>query len=309
MRIWYNKVHESRRQMVEVNDAEVTIGRDPTNTVVLQSPLVSRRHVVVRILNGQLQLENVGLNSCVVGEEEVLGGQTAVFSPGTKVRLWPYTLTFEAEKAATITRRELETHLRSIVADLELKIHRKLLERLDLYQFETTRAHDPASILLLENNIEDVCRELGLFGPENETLLEEITGLVLRDHLVNQLIMETGEEAVFDLASLTSNEFDVPATLVPERESELHALLHFLRERLALADCRDTSQQVQRVEASFNDVFHLVRPHLHQELRKYLILRTLKKDLKDIIFGFGPLQDLLRAPPVSEIMVVGRDQI
>ncbi|MEN6493290.1 MAG: ATPase, T2SS/T4P/T4SS family [Thermoguttaceae bacterium] len=309
MRIWYNKVHESRRLMVEVHDAEVTIGRDPTNTVVLQSPLVSRRHVVVRLLNGQLQLENVGLNSCVVGEEEVLGGQTAVFFPGTKVRLWPYTLTFEAEKATTITRRELEAHLRSIVADLELRIHRKLLERLDLYQFETTRAHDPASILLLENNIEDVCRELGLFGAENETLLEEITGLVLRDHLVNQLIMETGEEAIFDLASLTSNEFDVPATLVPERESELHALLHFLRERLALADCRDTSQQVQRVEASFNDVFHLVRPHLHQELRKYLILRTLKKDLKDIIFGFGPLQDLLRAPTVSEIMVVGRDQI
>ena len=42
-----------------------------------------------------------GLNSCVVGEEEVLGGQTGVFEPGTKVRIWPYTLTFEAEKAAT----------------------------------------------------------------------------------------------------------------------------------------------------------------------------------------------------------------
>ncbi len=309
MRIWYNRVHESRRLMVEVQDSVVTIGRDPTNTVVLQSPLVSRRHAVVRLLNGQLQLENVGLNSCVVGDEEVLGGQTALFSPGTKVRLWPFTLTFEAEKSSTITRRELETHLRAIVADLELKIHRKLLERLDLYQFETNRVRDPASILLLENNIEDVCRELGLFGAENEPLLEEITGLVLRDHLVNQLILETGEEAFFDLASITSNEFDVPATLVPERESELHALLHFLRERLALAECRDTSQQVQRVEADFNEAFPLVRPHLHQELRKYLILRTLKKDLKDIIFGFGPLQDLLRAPTVTEIMVVGRDQI
>jgi pilus assembly protein CpaF len=309
MRVWYNKVHESRRLMVEIHGSEATIGRDPTNSVVLQSPLVSRRHAIVRILDGQLQLENVGLNSCVVGDEEVLGGQTVLFAPGTKVRLWPYTLTFEAEKSSTITRQELEAHLRTIVADLELKIHRKLLERLDLYQFETNRAHDPASILLLENNIEDVCRELDLFDAENEPLLEEITGLVLRDHLVNQLIMETGEESIFDLASITSNEFDVPATLVPERESELHALLHFLRERLELAECRDTSQQIQRVEGDFNEVFPLVRPHLHQELRKYLILRTLKKDLKDIIFGFGPLQDLLRAPTVTEIMVVGRDQI
>ena len=52
-----------------------------------------------------------------------------------------------------------------------------------------------------------------------------------------------------------------------------------------------------------------MRPHIHHELRKYLILRTLKKDLKDTIFGFGPLQDLLRAPTVTEIMVVSSDQI
>ncbi len=309
MKIWFNKISESRRSVVEVDDSEVTIGRDGSNRVVLRSPLVSRRHAVVRVADGKLLLQNVGLNSCVVGEEEVLGGQTAVFEPGTKVRIWPFTLTFEAEQAATVTRHELEAHLRGIVSDLELRIHRKLLERLDLYEFETSRASDTESILLLENNIEDVCRELNLFGPENEDLLEEITGLTLRDHLVNQLIMETGTEEYFDLAALSSNEFDVPATLVPEREAELHGLLQFCRERLGLAECRDISEQVQRVEGGFAEISHLVRPHLHHELRKYLILRTLKKDLKDIIFGFGPLQDLLRAPTVTEIMVVGSDQI
>jgi Flp pilus assembly CpaF family ATPase len=309
MKIWFNKISESRRSMVEVADSEVSIGRDPANTVVLGSPLVSRRHAVVRLSDGRLQLENVGLNSCVVGEEEVLGGQTAVFEPGAKVRIWPFTLTFEAEKAAVVTRAELEAHLRTIVAGLELRIHRKLLERLDLYEFESNYASDTESILLLENNIEDVCRELKLFEPDNEALLEEITGLTLRDHLVNQLIMETGADTFFDLAALTSTEFDVPATLVPEREAELHGLLQFVRERLDLEECRDTSEQVERVEGRFGEIFHLVRPHLHHELRKYLILRTLKKDLKDIIFGYGPLQDLLRAPTVTEIMVVDSDQI
>ena len=309
MKVWFNKINESRRSMIEAGDAEVTIGRDAGNNVGLQSPLVSRRHAVVRILNGQLQLENVGLNCCLVGDVEVLGGQTALFEPGTKVRIWPFTLTFEAEKETVISRADLEAHLRSIMADLELRIHRKLLERLDLYEFETNRASDTDSILMLENNIEDVCRELRVFTPENEALVEEITGLTLRDHLINQLIMETNPEEYFDLAVLTSNEFDVPATLVPEREAELHALLQFARERLALAECRDVSEQIHATENRFNDVFPLVRPHLHHELRKYLLLRTLKKDLKDTIFGFGPLQDLLRAPTVTEIMVVGRDQI
>jgi pilus assembly protein CpaF len=309
MKIWYNKISESRRSMVEVAASEVTIGRDPSNAVVLQSPLVSRVHAVVRLVDGKLQLQNVGLNSCIVGEEEVLGGQTAFFEPGTKVRIWPFTLTFEAERPTVLSRSELEAHLRSIVADLELRIHRKLLERLDLYEFEARRGADPETVLLLENNIEDVCRELGVFEPENEALLEEITGLTLRDVLVNQLIMELGTDQYFDLSSLMANEFDVPATLVPEREAELHGLLKFIRDRLRLHECRDISEQVHRVESQFNEVFHLVRPHLHHELRKYLILRTLKKDLKDTIFGYGPLQDLLRAPTITEIMVVASDQI
>ncbi len=309
MKIWYNKIHDSRRSMVDLAEAEIRIGRDPSNSLVLPSPLVSREHALVRFVDGKLELENVGLNSCLVGDTEVFGGQTAIFSPGTKVRIWPFTLSFETETANIVSRAELEAHLRTIIADLELRIHKKLLERLDLYEFESDSVRSTDNIVLLENNIEDVCRELDVFGIKNEPLLEEITGIVLRDQLVNQLIMETAGDRQFDLASLTHNEFDIPATLVPERETELHSLLMFLRERLELTKERDLTNQIHKVEGKFADYFHLVRPHLHRELRKYLILRMLKKDLKDIVFGFGPLQDLLRAPSISEIMVVSSDQI
>jgi Flp pilus assembly CpaF family ATPase len=108
---------------------------------------------------------------------------------------------------------------------------------------------------------------------------------------------------------LTSNEFDVPATLVPERETELHSLLQFARENMQLETLPDVSSKIHRVEERFLDAFQLLRPHLHRQLRKYIVLRTLKKDLKDIAFGYGPLQDLLRAPTISEIMVVRSDEI
>lgn len=309
MKVWYNKVHDSRRSVVEVPDGVIHIGRDASNTIVLQSPLVSKRHAIVRQDNGKLLLENVGINGCMVGEAEVLGGQSIEFTAGQRVRIWPYTLTFETETASAITRAQLEAHLRSIMAELELRIHKKLLERLDLYELESNRLGNTESILLLENNIVDICRELNLFGAENEALLEEVTGLTLRDHLINQLIMESGATDFDELAALTHNEFDVPATLVPERETELANLLLFTRERLELASCFDLSEQIQRVESNFAAVFPLVRPHLHQELRRYLITRTLKKDLKDTVFGFGPLQDLLRAPTINEIMVVKSDHI
>jgi Flp pilus assembly CpaF family ATPase len=309
MKVWYNKIHDSRRTMVEIAEPVIRIGRDGSNTIVLQSPLVSKHHAIVTQQNGKLKLENVGINGCMVGETEVLGGQSLEFTPGQQVRIWPYSLTFEAEAASVITRLQLEAHLRSIMADLELRIHKQLLERLDLYELETNRVGNTESILLLENNIEDICRELSLFGPENAPLLEEVTGLTLRDYLINQLILEGGSAALGTTGALIKNEFDIPATLIAEREAELQELLRYTRERLALDSELDLSGRIQKVESQFAAVFPLVRPHLHQELRKYLILRTLKKDLKDTVFGFGPLQDLIRAPTINEIMVVKSDHI
>ena len=195
------------------------------------------------------------------------------------------------------------------MADLELKVHRKLLARFDLYELEASRLGDQSSILLLERHIEDVCRELNLFGPSNEALLEEVIGLVLRDLMINHLILESDRNELDSLARLTYNEFDVPETLVPERETELENLLHFAHEQLKLDEQPDLSAQIQRTEYKFAEIFPLLRPHLHQEFRRYVILRRLKKDLKDTVFGFGPLQDLLRAPTITEIMVVRSDQI
>ena len=312
MKVWFNKVHDSRRSLVETDDSVIRIGRDDGNTVVLQSPLVGKRQAVVRRDNGLLTLENLGINSCVVGETEVLGGQSCEFAAGDTVRIWPFTLTFESEQASPISRGQLESHLRSIMADLELRVHRQLLERFDLFELESSQLGGTESILMLEENIEDVCRELNLFGDENIPLLEEVVSLVLRDLMINQLILESGDEGVpigGSTTALGANEFDVPATLVPERETELEHLVGFVREQLKLEGCRDLSERISRVESRMNDIFPRVRPHLHQELKRYLILRTLKKDLKDTVFGFGPLQDLLRAPTITEIMVVKSDQI
>jgi pilus assembly protein CpaF len=309
MKVWFNKVNESRRQSIETEDPTISVGRDRANVLTLQSPLVSKRQAVVTRDNGVLKFENVGINSCMVGDTEVMGGETIDFSPGETVRVGPFTLTFESDEAAPISRAEMEAHLRSIMSDLELRVHRNLLARFDLYELESSQLGDKDSILLLERHIEDVCRELELFGEPNEPLLEEVIGLILRDLMINHLILESDQEQLDSLAKLTWNEYDVPQTLVPERETELANLVSFAQEKLKLDEEADLSAKIQRTEYYFGEVFPLVRPHLHKELRRYVILRRLKKDLKDTVFGFGPLQDLLRAPTITEIMVVKSDQI
>ncbi len=308
MRIWYNQLHESQRSLLDVPGDEVTIGRERSNALVLASPLVARQQAVLKQKGNQVWLKNLGMNSCLVGETEVLGGGEHAFSASEQIRIWPYTLTLESNEISAISRQDLESHLRGLLADLELRVHRRLLERFDLHELEANRIGDAESLVRLERQIEDVCRELQLFSEANEPLLEELVGINLRDYIVQQLILESDPGASTTLSFLR-NEFDVPASQVPEREGELVNLLKFARGKLGLDDLPDLSSRITRVEKQFNEVFGMLRPHLHKELRKYLVLRTLKKDLKDTILGFGPLQDLLRAPTINEIMVVKSDQI
>jgi pSer/pThr/pTyr-binding forkhead associated (FHA) protein len=107
VKIWFNKLHDSRRSVVETTGTEITLGRDATCDVVLASPLVSRRHAVVRIQGERLELENTGLNSLLVGTAEIFGGQRISFGLGERLRIWPFTITFEKEQAPSLSRRGL----------------------------------------------------------------------------------------------------------------------------------------------------------------------------------------------------------
>lgn len=317
MKIWFNRINDSRRSVFEIDDRnddgdelaiEVTIGRDESNMLVLESPLVSRNHALIRRKGDHFEFENVGLNACLVGEADVGVGQTVVFDSAAQIRIWPFSLSLERESVTTIDRSQIDAHVRNEMANLEQRIHKQLLDRLDLVGMESTRRPERQSILLLENNIEDSCRELQLFTEPNVELLNKIVGLVIRDLLTNQIIMDSGVNPDV-ISPLACNEFDVPATLIPERETELQNLLRMLREELQLDDPDDTSDKIRIVEERASAAFPKFQRFLHDELRKYIILRALKKDLKDTVFGFGPLQDLLRVPSITEIMVIASDQI
>ena len=113
MKVWFNRISESRRSMLDLNGSEFSIGRDPENDIVLTSPLVSRQHAVVRFKGDQLELENLGINSCLVGDTEILGGQSASFTPGAKIRIWPFTLSFQTESASSFSQAEIAEKLKT----------------------------------------------------------------------------------------------------------------------------------------------------------------------------------------------------
>lgn len=98
-------------------------------------------------------------------------------------------------------------------------------------------------------------------------------------------------------------------TAVEQLESELQKIVDRISKKLKLNEIVDKTDRVEKVELGFWPIWDEIHKDLYPELSQYLGIRYIKKQIKDIMFGYGPLEDLLRLPSISEIMVVSRDQI
>ncbi|NCC26618.1 MAG: CpaF family protein [Gammaproteobacteria bacterium] len=72
---------------------------------------------------------------------------------------------------------------------------------------------------------------------------------------------------------------------------------------------RSMQHDLAQMDARFTVVFQRHRLSLDAGLRRFLVESLIIRDLEDLIFGLGPLQDLQEATAVSEIMVANRERI
>ncbi|MFK7821552.1 MAG: CpaF family protein, partial [Planctomycetaceae bacterium] len=98
-------------------------------------------------------------------------------------------------------------------------------------------------------------------------------------------------------------------TIVPEREQELTSTADYMEGLLEISSVTSSKDRINSIDTGFWSSWDAVGDRLHVEFRQYLALRYLKKEIKNIVFGYGPLEDLLRLPSVSEIMVVDREHV
>jgi Flp pilus assembly CpaF family ATPase len=98
-------------------------------------------------------------------------------------------------------------------------------------------------------------------------------------------------------------------TVVPDREEELDSTAKYMEGLLDISSGTPDKQRIDAIDSGFWSSWDAVGSRLHNEFREYLALRYMKKEIKNIVFGYGPLEDLLRLPSVSEIMVVDREHV
>lgn len=307
MKIWYNNIIDVERHVVEVQGDRIRIGRAPSNDIVLDSPYVAEEAAALYRRDNTWELVALGMNGVTIGDRHLFGGERCEVGGSQTISLFPYSLTLDLPKPAEITRELQRQMLDQQMSELIRDVHVELLRRMDLTG-DTALAYsgDEEYLLRLERTIDNIARMRQELA-SNSPLVSHLAGYGLRDRLLGKLTTEPSLHHEHGL--YTDRHWSRLVTAVPEREKELDATAQYLEKLMLREFDAAPAEQVSTVEQKFWPSWDSIASSIHEGFKSYLALRYLKKELKDIVFGYGPLEDLLRLPNVSEIMVVDREHI
>jgi Flp pilus assembly CpaF family ATPase len=307
MKIWYNNILDSRRYAAEIVGKRVSIGRATDNDIVLNSPFVAERAAVLQQTDSRWELVSLGRNGCKLEGKSLCPGERGWIEQSRLFQVFPFQ--FMLDNIPAECSEPLVLYRERDLAMLQLirKMHAELLALMDLGDAEGPRNENEEYLLILERNIEEIARQQNLLAIENVDLLRHVAGHCVRSGIVERILEQ--DTPLADLAGHLTPLWSRLISAVPERENELELLVQRLATQLEVDAGDDISRRINAVEAGFWRAWGELSLEIFEELCLYLAMRELKKQLKDIIFGYGPLEDLLRTPTISEIMVVNRDHI
>jgi pilus assembly protein CpaF len=221
-------------------------------------------------------------------------GQKGQFRDQALVKLMEFVLTLEDAQQAGPTG-EAEEQL----TDLLNVLHANVLRRLDLRLGAITSTDISQNRTDQLNKIID---DLLLNDFRREVFESELTPLLLRtamrarvnEWLIRKMIQE--KRIVAEWHGLGEN---------PELEEPTEQVVIKLVNKAGIYTGKPIpSNADELVDRTFWANVDAIMMDVLETVRTYVIISHVKKTLYDIIFGLGPLEDLLRSPSITEIMVV-----
>lgn len=307
VKIWYNNLLDAHRYVADIKGDRVRIGRDASNDIVLNSPFVASTAACLQRQGEQWTLTSTGVNGCEIEGHTIRGDTCHGLENGRRITIFPFELSIDLEHAEKISAAQQHRELDVEMSEFIRKLHISLLALMNLQAADSTRFANNEALLSLERQIDDIALAHELAEPGHVRLASHIAGYGVRGAIVERLIEDAGGDA--GRPTPHREHWSRVLTAVPQREDELAHIVNRLMHAMTLTSTTDLSQNMDQLEADFWAEWHNVVSEFFAEFRLYLALRELKKQIKDIVLGYGPLEDLLRIPTISEVMVVDREHI
>jgi len=301
MELWLHDHSTNTRSTIEADGQVMTIGRDDDCQIVLKSPFVARKHARISRKGNQFVLEAISRSGTRVANREVNPGEPVKIDFGDEVQIGQYSLAMigtQRDGRGADTAERLQARL----MDFEQRIHAELLERMNLRATGHLNKQDERFVEQILIHLEDI-----LTRRVNE-LDKAVISHTVKVHL-ERLVMA---EVVRQCEGRVQTEYrEADARLLDQtKEQQITTLVQSLVDLMPLLfDPLSVADDLAVAEEAYPDLFEQELPNITADLRAYIVRRTVSKDIQDIMFGLGPLQDLLTMPTVSEIMVVGKSNI
>jgi len=301
MELWLYDHSDNTRRTVNVNTDPIVVGRDDTCDLVLKGPFVARKHAKITRRGNQFFVQNLSRSGTMVANRDITDGQEARIDFGDEIQIAQFSLAL-ISPGRKADKDDSRQGLQRRLVDLEQKIHQELLDRLNLRMTGGIKKGDAAYNAQVLNTLEGII----------ENHLAKMDDALAEHTIYTQLHRMVIAEVVRQGQGKVQTEYQTGAKelLDPKLERDTRDVVTSMVDMMPLLfDPSSINEDLTVAEEAFDDLFDQTKQSIQPSLRSYLIKRTISKDLQDIMFGLGPLQDLLDMANVSEIMVVGKDHI
>ncbi|QNN21579.1 Flp pilus assembly complex ATPase component TadA [Planctomycetales bacterium ZRK34] len=300
MEFWLYDQSANTRTTLEVQGSPILIGRDEDCTIVLRGPFVARHHAKISLKGNQLFVENQSRSALRVANRDVVPGKPVRLDFGDELQIAQYSLAMvrPGKQAEGEEQRRL---LQNRLVGFEQKIHNELIERLNLRVTGQIKKDDPAYVAQILNHLNQILDQRAA------ELDDRLINHMVRTHMERLVTAEVVRQCTGKVQ--TDYRTDSDAADPAAEQAITEAVTSMVDMMPLLFDPISVQEDLASAEEAFDDLFDQHLPQIAPKLRRYIVRQVVAKDLKDIMLGFGPLQDLLEMANVTEIMVVGKDHI
>ncbi|MDB2686173.1 CpaF family protein [Mariniblastus sp.] len=309
-------------------DDSFSVGRASKNRIVLASRFIPDEVAKILALDGSLFIEPFSQSVQVLRNNQKLDlNKRHEISRQCKVEIGPFTLSIASDEAVAETPFERIEQLNDEMASLIKSVHALLCERdpvlrenneqnTHLLARDKQRMNELDAAIEKAAYIEEIIHdETGIQLHQRRDLQTHMAGQCVAKRLIDYVFGADFRAAEKALSHLYESQ------TIPQFEQTLSRCVEeaiaFLNIEAPLDDVpkasHDKKSQISQRAAKVDSQFHAFWSDSiyakNADFVEYLAKREVKKQIKDIVFGYGPLEDLLNLKSVTEIMVVSSGKI
>ena len=308
MLVLYNHEIEAKQYRKEISGTRIRIGRDTGNDIVLNNKFIAPFAAVVEQKGDAWVMNVLGLNPVEIEGQEFKSGDSFELTYRTAIKIFPFDIILDLPRKEEVTRKARLAEWDRQFYTLINTVHTEILRRTD-FNFEHHSDLTEQLLEIVEKQIEEITKEQGLLHSDHHELADHLAGHTVRSEMISDFSALSGRKKFSLLGDLSH--WSRLVLINQTCEQELREIKKRIEMNLNLSRFPSAEEQINEIERDFWDQWESLvsENRVRTDTRNYLAVRHVKKTLKDLLFGYGPLEDLLRLPTVTEIMVVSSDRI